>query len=120
MVWSLDGWERQAAKFLNNSRTRLSKPLAQTHGKFQKDQIHILVTHYSQLAYLKHQSCSALSRMVYPAAVVAHPSEPNQFAIGLSDGGVVVLEPLESTEQWGSMPLVESAGPSTSPSSHCD
>ncbi|ONI16248.1 hypothetical protein PRUPE_3G087700 [Prunus persica] len=49
---------------------------------------------------------------VYPAVVAAHPSEPNQFAVGLTDGGVVVMEPPESEETWGTMPPVENAGPS--------
>ncbi|PQQ15738.1 hypothetical protein Pyn_20548 [Prunus yedoensis var. nudiflora] len=48
---------------------------------------------------------------VYPAVVAAHPSEPNQFAVGLTDGGVVVMEPPESEEMWGTMPPVENAGP---------
>lgn len=52
---------------------------------------------------------------MYPLVIAAHPSDPNQFALGLSDGGVVVLEPLESEGKWGTLPLVENgAGPSTS------
>ncbi|CAK9883179.1 unnamed protein product [Sphagnum jensenii] len=38
---------------------------------------------------------------VYPLVIAAHPVEPNQFALGLSDGGVQVLEPLESEGKWG-------------------
>lgn len=38
---------------------------------------------------------------VYPVVIAAHPSEPNQFALGLSDGGVHVLEPLEAEGKWG-------------------
>ncbi|XP_007023214.2 PREDICTED: topless-related protein 4 isoform X1 [Theobroma cacao] len=50
---------------------------------------------------------------VYPVVVAAHPSEPNQFALGLTDGGVHVLEPPE--EGWGSLPPPEiGAGPSIS------
>ncbi|XP_047324935.1 topless-related protein 3-like isoform X1 [Impatiens glandulifera] len=41
---------------------------------------------------------------VYPIAVAAHPQDPNQFAIGLSDGSVKVLEPLEAEAKWGSAP----------------
>lgn len=33
--------------------------------------------------------------------IAAHPSDPNQFALGLTDGGVHVLEPLESEGKWG-------------------
>ncbi|PWZ32075.1 Protein TPR1 [Zea mays] len=38
---------------------------------------------------------------VHPLVVAAHPHEPNQFAVGLSDGSVKVLEPLESEGKWG-------------------
>ncbi|GJZ97892.1 topless-related protein 4-like protein isoform X3 [Tanacetum coccineum] len=51
---------------------------------------------------------------VYPLVVAAHPSEPNQFALGLTDGGVCVIEPLESEGKWGTSAGPESvAGPST-------
>jgi len=32
---------------------------------------------------------------VYPMDVAANPLNPNQFAVGMSDGAVHVLEPLE-------------------------
>jgi len=38
---------------------------------------------------------------VYPLVIAAHPSEPNQFAVGLTDGGIQVIEPLESECKWG-------------------
>ncbi|XP_076911094.1 topless-related protein 4-like isoform X1 [Bidens hawaiensis] len=44
---------------------------------------------------------------VYPLVIAAHPSEANQFALGLTDGGVVVLEPLESEGKWGASPPIE-------------
>ena len=45
--------------------------------------------------------------------IAAHPHEADQFALGLSDGGVCVLEPLESEGKWGtSPPLENAAGPS--------
>ncbi|KAI7729674.1 hypothetical protein M8C21_004456, partial [Ambrosia artemisiifolia] len=53
---------------------------------------------------------------VRPLVIAAHPSEPDQFALGLSDGGVCVLEPLESEGKWGtSPPALENggAGPSS-------
>lgn len=46
------------------------------------------------------------SSLVYPVVVAAHPSEPNQFALGLTDGGVIVLEPPESEREWGTAPSV--------------
>lgn len=61
------------------------------------------------------------SSRVYPVAVAAHPFEPNQFAIGLSDGGVYVMEPLESDCNWGAPPPLENGGgPSTSSAAGSD
>ncbi|XP_055960299.1 topless-related protein 4-like isoform X2 [Mercurialis annua] len=52
------------------------------------------------------------SLRIHPLVIAAHPSEPNQFALGLTDGGVHVLEPLESEGKWGTSPPVENgAGP---------
>ncbi|KAF7029142.1 hypothetical protein CFC21_040960 [Triticum aestivum] len=44
---------------------------------------------------------------VYPFVVAGHPQEPNQFAVGLSDGSVKVMEPLESDGKWGTPAPVE-------------
>lgn len=44
---------------------------------------------------------------MHPLVIAAHPSEPNQFALGLTDGGVHVLEPLESEGKWGVVPPTE-------------
>ncbi|PWA42826.1 topless-related protein 4 [Artemisia annua] len=51
---------------------------------------------------------------VCPNAIAAHPSNPSQLALGLSDGGVYVLEPLESDKEWGSDPLSETGAGSSS------
>lgn len=60
------------------------------------------------------------SSNVHPLVIAAHPQEGNQFAVGLSDGGVHVFEPLESEGKWGVPPPMEngSAGGSvpTTPS----
>ncbi|KAI3844774.1 hypothetical protein MKX03_003418 [Papaver bracteatum] len=54
-----------------------------------------------------------VSSRVHPLVIAAHPSEPNQIALGLSDGGVYVVEPLESEGKWGTVPPPENgAGPS--------
>ncbi|KAH7416089.1 hypothetical protein KP509_14G074500 [Ceratopteris richardii] len=45
---------------------------------------------------------------VYPLVIAAHPSEPNQFALGLTDGSVQVIEPAESEGRWGASPPPES------------
>ncbi|XP_019452605.1 PREDICTED: topless-related protein 4-like isoform X2 [Lupinus angustifolius] len=65
----------------------------------------------NQTAYLHPNP----SLRVHPLVIAAHPSEPNQFALGLTDGGIHVLEPLDSEGRWGSLPPSENgaAGPST-------
>ncbi|XP_031129869.1 protein TOPLESS-like isoform X2 [Ipomoea triloba] len=35
-----------------------------------------------------------------PLVIAAHPGKPNQFALGLSDGGVLVVEPQKSEDEW--------------------
>lgn len=46
---------------------------------------------------------------MYPLVVTAHPQEPNQLAVGLIDGSVKVIEPLESERKWGVPVPVENA-----------
>ncbi|KAL5068780.1 hypothetical protein RYX36_019667 [Vicia faba] len=54
-------------------------------------------------------SSAALNRSqaVYPLVIAAHPLQPNQFAVGLSDGSVKVIEPSESEGKWGSSPPMD-------------
>ncbi|KAF8015963.1 hypothetical protein BT93_H1495 [Corymbia citriodora subsp. variegata] len=47
------------------------------------------------------------SQAVYPLVIATHPHEPNQLAIGLTDGSVKVLEPTESDGKWGATPPVD-------------
>ncbi|KAL5230740.1 hypothetical protein ABZP36_029516 [Zizania latifolia] len=44
------------------------------------------------------------SGSVYPTVVAAHPLEPNQIAVGMSDGAIHVVEPLDSDPKWGAAP----------------
>ncbi|XP_059287766.1 topless-related protein 4-like isoform X2 [Lycium ferocissimum] len=61
------------------------------------------------------------SSRVHPLVIAAHPSDSNQFALGLNDGAVVVLEPLEAEGKWGTLPPAENgAGPSTSGAANSD
>jgi WD40 repeat protein len=171
-VWSMEGWEKQANKFLQIPAGRMASPLAPTRVHFHQDQIHMLAVHETQLAIYEAPKLERLKQWspressgsitdamyscdsqliyasiedgsicvlasstlrlrcqvdptaylpsnptsrVYPTVVAAHPSEPNQFAIGLSDGGVLVLEPPESDAKWGTTPPLENgAGPSIS------
>ncbi|CAI0444241.1 unnamed protein product [Linum tenue] len=43
---------------------------------------------------------SSSSLNVYPAAIAAHPQKPNQFAVGLTGGEVVVIEPPSPGTEW--------------------
>lgn len=37
---------------------------------------------------------------MYPTVVAAHPGEPDQIAIGLSDGSIKVIEPRGCDRKW--------------------
>ncbi|KAI9083185.1 hypothetical protein K1719_034918 [Acacia pycnantha] len=170
-VWSTDGWEKQASKYLQMPSGRAPAPLADSRVQFHQDQIHLLAVHETQIAIFEAPKLECLKRWVprevsgpithatyscdsqsiyvsfedgsvgvltastlrlrcrikqtaylhpnpslrvHPLVIAAHPSEPNQFALGLTDGGVYVLEPLESEGRWGSPPPTENgAGPNT-------
>ncbi|XP_020537820.1 topless-related protein 4 isoform X2 [Jatropha curcas] len=170
-VWSTDGWEKQASKFLQVPQGRSSASLADTRVQFHVDQTHLLAVHESQIAIYEAPKLECLkqwfprevsgpithatyscdsssiyvsfedgsvgvlttstlrlrcrinpmaylppnpSLRVYPLVIAAHPSDPNQFALGLMDGGVHILEPLETEGKWGTSPPVENgAGHST-------
>ncbi|GLU01279.1 hypothetical protein SLE2022_185910 [Rubroshorea leprosula] len=58
---------------------------------------------------------SGISSSVYPLAVAAHPQDPNQFAIGLVDGSVHILEPPETEGKWGVPPPLEISSTSRTP-----
>ncbi|XVF57547.1 hypothetical protein PTKIN_Ptkin06aG0214600 [Pterospermum kingtungense] len=49
------------------------------------------------------------NQAVYPLVVAAHPTDVNQFAIGLSDGTVKVMEPAESEGKWGVSPPADNS-----------
>ena len=65
---------------------------------------------------------SSSGETVYPTVVATHPWKPNQIAVGMSDGAVLVLEPLDtddvqvgrdvSSEQYPSSDVCSSRGDS--------
>ena len=58
---------------------------------------------------------------VYPTVVATHPWKPNQIAVGMSDGAVYVLEPLDTDDgQLGSDTSSEQRPPSNVSSSGGD
>lgn len=43
--------------------------------------------------------------------IAAHPTEPNQIALGMSDGAVHVVEPSDAEPKWGApAPLDNNSG----------
>uniref|UniRef100_A0A2P2MSH2 Topless-related protein 3 isoform X1 n=1 Tax=Rhizophora mucronata TaxID=61149 RepID=A0A2P2MSH2_RHIMU len=71
-------------------------------GVFDADSLR-LRCRIASSAYLSQSALNG-SQPVHPLAVAANPLEPNQFAIGLTDGSVKVMEPTESEGKWGSTP----------------
>nr|KAJ0208380.1 hypothetical protein LSAT_V11C500251820 [Lactuca sativa] len=51
-------------------------------------------------AYIS-SSISSSNSTAYPAVIASHPSDPNQFALGMSDGSVHVIEPADADPKWG-------------------
>jgi len=43
-------------------------------------------------------------------AIAAHPSDPNQIALGMTDGGVHVVEPSDGEKKWGAPPPPQDNG----------
>ena len=73
--------------------------------------IFLLLLHFN--VFSSKFCCGFGSSGVYPCVIAAHPFEPNQFAIGLSDGAVQVIEPLEAEGKWGLTPLAENGSTSS-------
>ncbi|KAK8661786.1 hypothetical protein V6N13_091381 [Hibiscus sabdariffa] len=44
------------------------------------------------------------TQTIHPLVVTTHPQEANQFAVGLTDGSIKVIEPSEMEKKWG-MPV---------------
>ncbi|KAJ8485525.1 hypothetical protein OPV22_018010 [Ensete ventricosum] len=81
-------------------------------GVFESDSLR-LRCRISPTAYI----CPSISSpgAAYPMVIAAHPSEPNQIALGMSDGAVHVVEPSEADSKWGAAPPQENgAFPPTS------
>uniref|UniRef100_A0A0E0HHF0 Uncharacterized protein n=1 Tax=Oryza nivara TaxID=4536 RepID=A0A0E0HHF0_ORYNI len=65
-------------------------------GIFQVESL-MLQCRIAPSAYIP-SSVSSGGEIVYPMVVAAHPWKPNQFAVGMSDGAVHVLEPLDTPD----------------------
>ncbi|MQM07473.1 hypothetical protein Taro_040313 [Colocasia esculenta] len=173
-VWSIDGWEKKKARFIQPPAGRAGPLVGETRVQFHNDQTHLLVVHESQLAVYDVKleclrswtpkdtlqapissaiySCDGLlvcagfcdgavgvfdaetlwlrcriaptayissplaNGSVYPMVIAAHPSEPNQLALGMSDGAVYVVEPSEAEPKWGAPPPQENGALPSIPS----
>lgn len=53
----------------------------------------------------------------FPVVIAAHPTDPNQFALGMSDGAVHVIEPSDAETKWGGSTSHDNGGMPSIPSS---
>ncbi|XP_019088639.1 PREDICTED: topless-related protein 2 [Camelina sativa] len=165
IFWSADSWEKKKSSAIPLPAGK--SPVGDTRVQFHNDQVHLLVSHETQIAIydgskmeciqkwvpqeslsspITCASYSCNSQLVYasfadgnigvfdaeylrlrcriapsaympqptqnsapimPLVITAHPQEPNQIAVGLSDGSVKVLETPEPFRRWG---VAEKAG----------
>ncbi|KAF2303789.1 hypothetical protein GH714_023422 [Hevea brasiliensis] len=116
LVWNVKGWEKHRSGFLQIPDEKKHEALLDTYVQFHQDQTRFLVVHESCLSIYEARDLECLKQWVrgdlvpisqatfscdsqmvddgYPLVIAAHPQKPNQFAVGLSNGGVIVFEPL--------------------------
>ncbi|KAK1303545.1 Topless-related protein 1 [Acorus calamus] len=82
-------------------------------GVFDADSLR-LRCRIASSAYIS--SSVASSGSIYPMVIAAHPTEPNQVALGMSDGAVHVVEPSDSEPKWGAPPPQDNGTLSSIPS----
>ncbi|XP_065020995.1 protein TOPLESS-RELATED PROTEIN 2-like isoform X3 [Musa acuminata AAA Group] len=81
-------------------------------GVFESDSLR-LRCRIASTAYISPSIASPGS--VHPMVIAAHPSEPNQIALGMNDGAVHVVEPSDPDSKWGVAPPQENGAlPSSS------
>ena len=62
-MWSIDGWEKQASKFLQIPSGHVPNPLGQTRVQFHQDQIHVLAVHGTQIAIYEAPKLECLKQV---------------------------------------------------------
>lgn len=62
-VWSTDGWEKQATKFLQIPSGRVPAPLAETRVQFHQDQTQFLTVHETQIAIYEAPKLECLKQV---------------------------------------------------------
>ncbi|KAJ0080565.1 hypothetical protein Patl1_24450 [Pistacia atlantica] len=135
-MWSTDKWEKLKSRFIQAPAGHQSPLVGETKVQFHNDQTHLLVVHDSQISIYDSKlecsrSCVAyrseliVGRFIdgaayisntptYPFVIAAHPSEPNQIALGMSDRAVHVVEPLDVKLKWGGTPSQDNGSPPSS------
>ncbi|KAL8264026.1 hypothetical protein R6Q59_022162 [Mikania micrantha] len=68
-------------------------------GVFEADSLR-LRCRIAPSAYIS-SSISSSNSTTYPMVIAAHPSDCNQFALGMNDGSVHVIEPADADPKWG-------------------
>ncbi|GFQ02847.1 protein topless [Phtheirospermum japonicum] len=124
-MWSIDGWEKKKARPIQAPpghsnplwypRDSLSAPIASAIyscdglmvftgfcdgavGVFDAESLN-LRCRIAPSAYISASISS--NGNAFPVVIAAHPSDPNQFALGMSDGAVHVIEPSDGETKWG-------------------
>ncbi|KZV51494.1 topless-related protein 1-like [Dorcoceras hygrometricum] len=54
-----------------------------------------------RIAPTAYLSSVSSNNVAFPVVIAAHPSDPNQFALGMNDGAVHVIEPSDAETKWG-------------------
>ncbi|KAG5555887.1 hypothetical protein RHGRI_006515 [Rhododendron griersonianum] len=107
-IWRIDTWEHLKsvpielpagkASYSCDSQLVYTSFCDGNIGVFDADSLtpthHIAPSAYSP-------TLSSGSHAVYPLVVATHPWKPNQFAVGLTNGSVIIIEPQESEGKWG-------------------
>ncbi|CAH8324592.1 unnamed protein product [Eruca vesicaria subsp. sativa] len=123
---AIDTWEKRKSVAIQMPAGKAAN--GDTRVQFPVDQIRILAVHETQLAIFDASRMECIRQLMYTtsqdgnigvfdadtlrlrcrispsACLKAHPQEPNQFAVGLNDGSVKVIEPAEAEGKWGMAP----------------
>ncbi|KAL8536531.1 hypothetical protein ACS0TY_011940 [Phlomoides rotata] len=94
-MWSIDGWERK------KSRPIQALPGHPTPLVGETNLICWLSMKVNWQFTMLNLNVYARNNSTFPVVIAAHPSDPYQFALGMSDGGVHVIESSEAKRKWG-------------------
>ncbi|KAK3436776.1 hypothetical protein EUGRSUZ_C01437 [Eucalyptus grandis] len=95
-VWSTDGWEKQASKFLQMPTGQGAAPFADTRVQFHVDQIHLLVVHETQIATCKAPELECLKQWdtreaSFPITDATYSCNGQSIYVSFEDGSISVL-----------------------------